>query len=160
MADVSDTSGAEGRGVRRRDTMTTSRTAYAKGLSTLNLVVMMAVVALILVGIAVAVANADAGMPDAPRDLPDIGIPVDREMKPADVDALRFSMAPRGYRMGEVDDAMARLREELAARDAEIERLRNPPSDEPPAREQLDDILEIQAGIGADPHAAASDTHG
>ena len=140
--------------------MTTGCTAYAKGLSTLNLVVMMAVVALILIGIAVAVANADAGMPDAPRDLPDIGMPADREMKPEDVDALRFSMAPRGYRMGEVDDAMARLRDELAARDAEIERLRNPSADEAPDRERLDDILEIHPETGAGPHTASSETHG
>lgn len=92
----------------------------------MNLVVMMAVVALILIGIAVAVANADAGMPAAPRDLADTGIPADRPMTPDDVNALRFSMATRGYRMAEVDEAMAKLRDELAARDAEIEWLRNP----------------------------------
>jgi DivIVA domain-containing protein len=94
-----------------------------------NLVVMMAVVALILIGIAVAVANADAGMPDAPRDLPDTGIPADRPMTADDVENLKFSMAPRGYRMAEVDEAIGRLRDELAARDAEIDRLQNPPAE-------------------------------
>jgi DivIVA domain-containing protein len=104
-----------------------------------NLVVMMAVVALVLIGVAVAVANADVGMPEAPRDLPDTGLPADRAMSPADVDALRFSMAPRGYRMGEVDEAMNRLRDELAGRDAEIERLRAPESGDTDADELADD---------------------
>jgi len=114
---------------------------------------MMAVVALILIGIAVAVANADAGMPEAPRDLADTGIPADRQLTPDDIDALRFSMAPRGYRMHEVDDAMARLRDELAARDAEIERLRNPSVDDP---DELDLIINAD---GSPDHPHAADVH-
>lgn len=102
----------------------TDEQPQSKGAPLVNLVVMMAVVALVLIGVAVAVANADAGMPDVQRDLPDTGLPTDGPMTPADVDAVRFSMAPRGYRMREVDEALGRLRDELAARDAEIERLR------------------------------------
>jgi DivIVA domain-containing protein len=122
-----------------------------------NLVVMTAVVALILIGIAVAVANADAGMPDAPRDLPDTGIPAGRQMTPDDVEALRFSMAPRGYRMAEVDEAMARLRDELAARDAEIEQLRDPASQE---QEQPEEFLELRAETDSNAESATTETHG
>ena len=122
---------------------------------------MMAVVALILIGVAVAVANADSGMPDAPRDLAETGIPADRPMTPDDVQALRFSMAPRGYRMGEVDEAIARLREELAVRDAEIERLRNPEwaglvdLEDLVEQEQLEEILELHDPAATDEDADA-----
>lgn len=125
---------------------------------------MMAVVALILIGVAVAVANADAAMPDAPRDLADTGIPAGRAMTPDDVEALRFSMAPRGYRMGEVDEAIARLRAELAERDAEIERLRSPDQAEQP--ELLEGILDRRDDARADTQAdddaehAGSEIHG
>ena len=35
------------------------------------------------------------------------------EVRPQDVDAVRFSVGLRGYRMDEVDAVLARLREEL-----------------------------------------------
>ncbi|GAB3586607.1 DivIVA domain-containing protein [Calidifontibacter terrae] len=41
-----------------------------------------------------------------------------------DVAALRFDQTVRGYRMGQVDDVLDRLRAELLERDAEIARLR------------------------------------
>lgn len=43
---------------------------------------------------------------------------------PHDVRSLRFDQALRGYRMHQVDAALERLVEELAERDAEIDRLR------------------------------------
>lgn len=46
--------------------------------------------------------------------------PSDIRMAPEDIDALRFRMAFRGYRMDQVDDALDRLREEIAVRDAKI----------------------------------------
>ena len=42
---------------------------------------------------------------------------------PADVDALRFSLGLRGYRMDEVDLVLDRLRDELSARDLRIAEL-------------------------------------
>ncbi|WP_238335826.1 DivIVA domain-containing protein [Serinicoccus kebangsaanensis] len=45
----------------------------------------------------------------------------------AQVHALRFDQAVRGYRMEQVDEALQRLADELAERDAEIERLRGEP---------------------------------
>lgn len=116
---------------------------------------MMAVVALVLIGVAVAVANADVGMPEAPRDLPDTGLPADRSMRPEDVDAVRFSMAPRGYRMAEVDEAMSRLRDELAARDAEIAQLRGTADDQDAAyQDELDRDLGEQRDAEPEPAQA------
>ena len=42
---------------------------------------------------------------------------------PEDVDALRFSLGLRGYRMDEVDLVLDRLRDELSARDLRIAEL-------------------------------------
>lgn len=41
-----------------------------------------------------------------------------------EVASVRFDQTVRGYRMGQVDDVLDRLRDELAQRDAEIARLR------------------------------------
>ncbi|TWP34542.1 DivIVA domain-containing protein [Leekyejoonella antrihumi] len=46
------------------------------------------------------------------------------EMTAEDIDVLRFDQTLRGYRMGQVDDVLDRLRVELKARDEEIGRLR------------------------------------
>ncbi|MGW2957554.1 DivIVA domain-containing protein [Streptomyces sp. NPDC001220] len=47
-------------------------------------------------------------------------LPPDRPVHRADVESLRFPLAPRGYRMADVDDALSRLGAELAERDARI----------------------------------------
>jgi DivIVA domain-containing protein len=41
-----------------------------------------------------------------------------------DLDELRFDVAPRGYRMGQVDGVLARLRRELREKDEELAVLR------------------------------------
>ena len=49
----------------------------------------------------------------------------DRPVEPADVDAMAFDQTLRGYRMGQVDLVLDRLREEIEWRDeriAELER--------------------------------------
>jgi DivIVA domain-containing protein len=51
-------------------------------------------------------------------------LPADRVAAP-DIEAVRFSMALRGYRMDEVDDVLDRLSTEISVRDAEISRLRS-----------------------------------
>jgi DivIVA domain-containing protein len=56
---------------------------------------------------------------DAPQDLPDLDLP-DRPLQAQDVDRLRFSLAPRGYRMSEVDAVLDRLAAELADRDRRL----------------------------------------
>ena len=85
-------------------------------------------------------------MADAPQDLPDLGLPPG-PLQARDVEAVRFSMAPRGYRMSEVDEVLDRLAAELAERDrrlallegaaggdeAEMRTVGRGPSPQPPA---------------------------
>nr|EIF92332.1 DivIVA domain protein [Streptomyces tsukubensis NRRL18488] len=64
-----------------------------------------------------------AALPEAaPERLVD-PLPESRPVGRADVEALRLPVAARGYRMADVDDALARLGAELAERDARIARL-------------------------------------
>jgi DivIVA domain-containing protein len=76
-------------------------------------------------------------MADAAQDLPDLGLPAG-SLEPQDVADVRFSMAPRGYRMSEVDVVLERLAAELADRDRRLAELLQPDlRDEdgaPPAR--------------------------
>ncbi|MFJ8644510.1 hypothetical protein ACIRNI_00050 [Streptomyces sp. NPDC093546] len=58
----------------------------------------------------------------APEQLVD-PLPLTRPVGRADVDALRLPVAPRGYRMADVDDVLSRLGAELAERDARIAEL-------------------------------------
>ncbi|MFH8488457.1 DivIVA domain-containing protein [Streptomyces longisporoflavus] len=64
-----------------------------------------------------------AALPDvAPERFTD-PLPPDRALRRADVEALRFPLTVRGYRMADVDDALGRLGAELAERDAHIAEL-------------------------------------
>lgn len=54
---------------------------------------------------------------------PDHGLP--RAPRAADVDAVRFDTAPRGYRMEEVDARLEVLRDELAERERVLRDLRD-----------------------------------
>lgn len=56
---------------------------------------------------------------DAPPDAADVVLPPG-PVQPEDVAAVRFSLAPRGYRMSEVDDVLDRLAAELADRDRRL----------------------------------------
>lgn len=79
---------------------------------------LLAVVAVaVLAGVAVAVSGRGA-MTEPLPDSPARGLP-DGPLRPDDLDAVRFPMALRGYRMAEVDAVLDRLRDELAqAREA------------------------------------------
>lgn len=59
-------------------------------------------------------------LPEAAPERLDDPLPLDRPVGRADVESLRFPLAPRGYRMADVDDALSRLAAELAERDARI----------------------------------------
>ncbi len=87
------------------------------------LLVVVALVALVVFGVAAAVTRDVDLLPAVPPDLADPGIPAGR-VEPADVDRMAFGLAFRGYRMDEVDVALDHLRDALAARDSEIARLR------------------------------------
>ena len=64
-------------------------------------------------------------------DWPGRPLPEDRTVRAPDVTAARFSLAFRGYRMAEVDDALDRLAAEIAERDFAIERLTGQPFERP-----------------------------
>ncbi len=91
------------------------------------MIIVLAVVAVLLVGTATAWAVGRVDVPGVPeavttesaRPLP--AGPLD----PGDVHDVRFDQAVRGYRMAQVDEALARLESELRERDAEIARLRD-----------------------------------
>nr|WP_206282955.1 DivIVA domain-containing protein [Streptomyces chilikensis] len=59
-------------------------------------------------------------LPDAPPDRLHDPLPPHRAATAGDVESLRFPPALRGYRMGDVDDALTRLAHELAVRDERI----------------------------------------
>ena len=63
-----------------------------------------------------------AVMADAPQDVADLDLP-DGPLRPEDVASLRFGLAPRGYRMSEVDAVLERLAAELADRDRQLAEL-------------------------------------
>ncbi|WP_347107953.1 DivIVA domain-containing protein [Paenarthrobacter sp. S56] len=84
--------------------------------------------AVVLVGAAVFFAagivrgrSAGAGLDDPTPNLPPVLLP--EEAGAADVDNLRFALGLRGYRMDQVDQVLDELRDQLQAKDREIERL-------------------------------------
>ncbi|AVH56682.1 MULTISPECIES: DivIVA domain-containing protein [Streptomyces] len=79
------------------------------------LAVVVAAVTLSVVG-----GGEGAPLPEAvPERLVD-ALPYDRPVNREDVEALRFPVVVRGYRMADVDDALGRLGAEIAERDARI----------------------------------------
>jgi len=62
-------------------------------------------------------------LPDADPDRSSRGVLPSGQVDRAAVDGLRFTLAFRGYRMGEVDDVLDRLLDELDQRDRRIAEL-------------------------------------
>lgn len=62
------------------------------------------------------------GFEQPPANLPPVLLPA--EASPADIDRIRFSLGLRGYRMDQVDQVLDELRDQLAAKDEEVARLR------------------------------------
>ena len=91
------------------------------------MIIVVAVVAVLLAGAATAWVVSRTDVPGVPpavttesaRPLPAGPLSGD------DVHDVRFDQELRGYRMAQVDEALARLRRELVERDAEIARLRD-----------------------------------
>jgi DivIVA domain-containing protein len=59
-------------------------------------------------------------LPDVEPDRAPLALPTDRVLTDQDVDAVRFSVGARGYRMDEVDVVLDRLAAEVSERDARI----------------------------------------
>jgi DivIVA domain-containing protein len=72
---------------------------------------------------AVAAGKVRGGLPAPTSTRPDVQLP-DEGVGPQDVDAIRFSVGFRGYRMDEVDEVLDRLGVELGDREEEIRELR------------------------------------
>lgn len=90
------------------------------------MIILGAVVAVLVLGAGLAwlVVRTDVpGVPPAVTTESASPLP-DGPVGPDQVRDLRFDQAVRGYRMAQVDQALRRLCEELAARDAEIALLR------------------------------------
>ena len=85
----------------------------------------IAAVVVATLGVAAMAAAGGLGeMPKEPvRDIYRPTLPADRALTADDLHQLRFGITLRGYAMDQVDDALDRLAEELAARDARIAEL-------------------------------------
>lgn len=66
--------------------------------------------------------NAGAGLDEPVPNLPPVLLPAGA--KASDVDRVRFALGLRGYRMDQVDEVLDELRDQLTARETEIERLK------------------------------------
>lgn len=64
-------------------------------------------------GVVVVAAGHGAALAPAYDDRPDAVVPVDRPLTGADLKAVRFSTAVRGYRASEVDALLDRLAEQI-----------------------------------------------
>jgi DivIVA domain-containing protein len=84
---------------------------------------MVLVVGVIVFGIAAVAAGRGDSMAEAYPDRPDFPLPWDRQVRAGDLEALRFSVGFRGYRMDEVDDVIDRMTSEIEQRDKRIEEL-------------------------------------
>lgn len=61
------------------------------------------------------------GLEEPPTGLPPVFLP--EHPNPEDVDAVRFALAFRGYRMDQVDEVLARLRDRIGVQSALIHAL-------------------------------------
>ena len=85
----------------------------------LFLVVALAIV-VVAVTLAVVGGGESAPLPEAAPERLEDPLPPGRPVERADVEALRFPLAVRGYRMANVDDVLGRLGAEISERDARI----------------------------------------
>jgi DivIVA domain-containing protein len=76
------------------------------------------VIVAVIGAIGILAAGSDNAMVEAYDDRPDATLPTGRPLTAADLDAVRFSTAVRGYRMDEVDALVARVQADLLARQA------------------------------------------
>ncbi len=87
------------------------------------LIVLYLLIAVVVLFVAAAVATREVdGLAESPPDRADVGWP-DGPLEVEDVAELRFGMVLRGYRMSEVDEALARLAGALGTRDHRIAEL-------------------------------------
>ena len=81
----------------------------------------------VLAAVALAAAGRFDGLADEEPDDPDVGVPADRPLRSTDVPRLRFRLAIRGYRMSDVDAAMAAVEEALRVSETQSTTPAQPP---------------------------------
>ncbi len=87
---------------------------------------------------------------DVPPDRADLDLPLGAPVTADDLEAVRFGMALRGYRMAEVDALLDRLSGELRDRDARLAELEGSAPQQQPAVEHRPDGVEPQDGPDAE----------
>jgi DivIVA domain-containing protein len=83
------------------------------------LVVFVIVIVVVVFAVAAVATGRGDGLDAAERDLVVPWLPAG-PVSPADVEAVRFAIGLRGYRMDQVDDVLDRLGREIASRDDRI----------------------------------------
>ena len=83
------------------------------------LVVFVVVIVVVVFAVAAVASGRGDGLDAPERDLATPWLP-DGPVSPGDVEAVRFAIGLRGYRMDQVDEVLDRLGRELAARDDRI----------------------------------------
>jgi hypothetical protein len=81
----------------------------------------------VLAAVALAAAGRFDGLADEDPDDPDIGVPADRPLRSTDVPKQRFRLAIRGYRLSDVDAAMAAVQEALRGSETQSTSPAQPP---------------------------------
>ncbi|CAN5900285.1 hypothetical protein BH20ACT6_BH20ACT6_01550 [soil metagenome] len=94
--------------------------------------VLWALAAAVIGGCVVVAVGRGGEMAEAYDDRRDVLVPGDRALESADLRAVRFTTAFRGYRMSEVDALLARLAAEMDRPGQAAERPDTPGSDDPP----------------------------
>ncbi|HJU98535.1 MAG TPA: DivIVA domain-containing protein [Jiangellaceae bacterium] len=83
------------------------------------LVVFVVVIVVVVFAVAAVASGRGDALDAAERDIVVPWLP-DGPVSPADVEAVRFAVGLRGYRMDQVDDVLDRLGREIASRDDRI----------------------------------------
>lgn len=114
---------ARGGSRRQAGTRLPAGCGWQDGRVSLSVIVEVLIAALVLFGVGAAVSGGFRGLADVPADDAGDGLPAG-PLQAEDLAAARFPLAFRGYRMADVDAVLARLGDNLRARDEEIDRLR------------------------------------
>ncbi len=102
-------------------------------------VVEVLLAALVIFGVGAVLTARLPGLADVPADDAGDGLP-SGPLQADDLADARFPLAFRGYRMADVDAVLARLADDLRARDDEIDQLRGTAPWAPAAEPEPDDI--------------------
>jgi len=124
----------------------------------MTIVVLLVVVA-VVGAVVIVLAGRTGQQAEFEPDRPMFVLP-DEPLAPADIDAVRFAVGLRGYRMDQVDAVMDRLATELADRDRQLAELRGESAPVADGERFVDDPQSAEvaaASNAADVDAAAGD---